>query len=95
MGTLPAVELLCQALNEQDGILDTRPGRRLQGTAFAPEIQVTQTANSDHRTLHSLSFRVQGQGCSLSCACVYIGERWNVGLLASSPHQHGTSVKCA
>ncbi len=41
MGTLPAVELLCQALTEQEGILETTPGRRLQGTAFAPEIQVS------------------------------------------------------
>ena len=46
MGTLPAVELLCQALTEQEGILETRPGRRLQGTAFAPEIQVSNAGHA-------------------------------------------------
>ena len=46
MGTLPAVELLCQALTEQEGILETTPGRRLQGTAFAPEIQVSTTGHA-------------------------------------------------
>ncbi len=39
-GTLLEVKLLCRALEEQDGIVMTRPGRRLQGRAFASEIQV-------------------------------------------------------
>lgn len=40
VGTLPEVKLLCRALENQDGIITTRPGRRLQGRAFSPEIQV-------------------------------------------------------
>ncbi len=44
LGMLPEVELLCQALMQQEGITFAMPGRRLQGTAFATEIQVRPSA---------------------------------------------------
>lgn len=44
LGMLPEVELLCQALMQQEGVSFTMPGRRLQGTAFATEIQVSTFA---------------------------------------------------
>ena len=37
---LPEVQLLCQALLQRESIFAARPGRRLKGIAFAPELQV-------------------------------------------------------
>lgn len=41
MGTLPEVDLLCQTLLQREGVISADPGRRLQGVAFAPDIQVS------------------------------------------------------
>ena len=41
LGMLPEVELLSEALMQLEGVSFTMPGRRLQGTAFATEIQVS------------------------------------------------------